>query len=283
MQACNWFIIGRSGNITVFNKRKLCATDILLFYRRYSNTQVLEASCVLIWAPSTVSACKHTCKIRPPFPVENYSNCSRNLLARKYLGEIPTIHSWWKFFSSHTACFNSMTFSNLLKSGPLILLRPYLYLFGNLYRIAFDYALLKVRRNWSGHKSFLISCAQDLPRDHFTHGWLPSSGWFLGSEFLQWQEGPGRSPTEIHQPWTKKMSRWGRVCAQAITLGGLMSLWLFSVHLSELCSQATSSKGASLRLSTPTPPYSLPPQRTLLAPGNHVTCVMKHLTPWLVA
>lgn len=133
---------------------------LCLSYRRYSNTQILEASCVLIWAPRAMSACKHPCKIRPPFPVENYSNCSRNILARKYLGEIPTIHSWWKFFSSHTACFNSMTFSNLLKSGPLILLRPYLYLFGNLYRIAFDYSLLKVKRNWSGHKSFLISYVQ---------------------------------------------------------------------------------------------------------------------------
>ena len=236
-----------------------------LFYRRYSNTQILEASCVLIWAPSAVSACKHPCKIRPPFPVENYSNCSRNLLARKYLGEIPTIHSWWKFFSSHTACFNSMTFSNLLKSGPLILLRPYLYLFGNLYRIAFDYSLLKVKRNWSGHKSFLISYVQDLPRDHCTHGWLPSSGWFLGSEFLQQQEGPGRSPTGIRQPWTKRMSRWWRVCAQAIPLGGL--------HLSELCSQTTSSEGASLRLIVLPPlptPYLLSRLFHPLGTSSHV-------------
>ena len=29
MQACNWFMVGRSGNITVFNKTKPCATDIM--------------------------------------------------------------------------------------------------------------------------------------------------------------------------------------------------------------------------------------------------------------
>ena len=213
-----------------------------LLYRRHSNTRGLEASCVLIRASSAVSARKHPCEIRPPFPVENYSNCCRNLLARKYLGEIPTIHSWWKFFSSHTACFNTMTFSNLLKSGPLILLRPCLYLFGNLYRIAFDYSLLKVKRNWSGHKSFLISYAQDLPRDHCTHGWLPSSGvWSSCSGRKVLAEAPQGSVSPEQRGWA---SGEGSVHGPP----PWAAFWLFSVHFSELCSQATSSEGASLRL-----------------------------------
>lgn len=94
-----------------------------------------------------------------------------------------------------------MTFRNLLEPGTFILLRSHSYLFGSLERIAFDYSLLKVKRNLSGHKSFLISCAEALPRAHCMLGWLLIGGSFLGSQFLQSQEDPSISPREpSHSP-----------------------------------------------------------------------------------
>lgn len=97
---------------------------------------------------------------------------------------------------------NGMTFGNLLESCPSILLRAHLYLFGSLQRIAFDYSLLKVKRNRSRHKSFLISCSESLPRVHCIHGQRLIWVWCLSPERLWTQKRAGVGPqraTDLQQ------------------------------------------------------------------------------------
>lgn len=168
-----------------------------------------------------------------------------------------------------------MTFGNSLKPDSLILLRPQLYLSGTtlgcflLKRIALGYFLLKVKRNGSGHKSFLISCAEALPRAPHMHGLSGVALWVQSSCGVCRVRGSWIKP---HREWEalsqedEQVGKGQQACCPRVVLSPF-GYFQFPLRTPK----ATSSKDTCQ-----VDPRRDPPNRPFSSPGSLVTFVLTY-------